>query len=254
MIDKSTTLLQKSLIEIGLSPKEAAVYLDLVNRELPTGTTKIVRSTGLHGQFVYDALATLEEKGLVTHVTVGQRKKFSAVHPSHLMYLADRQKRLVGKVVEELSHKVRKNAGQDFSFYLGEEAFIANEFDELDRAEEAETWYIIVGESDKFYEIFDPKLLAEFDATRVKKRIQIQCLISTLNRPEFKSVYAPRKNFQIRILPNFGLSIVNTIVRPHSFALTTYSDKVLTYKVTNDEVALSYRNFFTALWNIAEKV
>jgi sugar-specific transcriptional regulator TrmB len=213
-----------------------------------------VRSTGLHGQFVYDALAALEEKGLVTHITVGQRKKFSAVHPSHLMYLADRQKRLVGKVVEELSHKVRKNAGQDFSFYLGEEAFIANEFDELDRAEEAETWYIIVGESDKFYEIFDTKLLAEFDATRIKKRIQIKTLLSTPGKPGYTVAPVHREYFEFRTLPNFGLSIVNTIVRPHSFALTTYSDKVLTYKVTNDEVALSYRNFFTALWNIAEKV
>jgi sugar-specific transcriptional regulator TrmB len=254
MTDKSKSDLLDNLEEVGLSAKEAAVYVDLINRELPTGTTKVVRSTGLHGQFVYDALASLEEKGLVTHVVVGQRKRFSAVHPSHLMYLVDRQKRLVGKVVEELSLKARKNVQQDFTVYLGEEAFVANEFDELDRADEAETWYVIVGESDKFYEIFDSKLLAEFDATRTKKRIQIKCLISTTDRPEFNNIYAPRPSFEIRTLKNFGLSIVNTIVRPHSFALTTYSEKVLTYKLTNDEVALSYRNFFTALWNIAEKV
>lgn len=242
------------LIEIGLSPKEATVYLDLVNRELPTGTTKVVRSTGLHGQFVYDALASLEEKGLVTHVVVGQRKRFAAVHPSHLMYLADRQKRLVSKVVEDLSLRVRKNVQQDFNFYLGEEAFIANEFDELARADDAETWYIIAGASDRFYEFFTKKLLAEFDAERAKKRINIQVLISTSDTPGDKVQPHVRPNFEVRTLPNFGLSIVNTIVRPHSFALTTYSDKVLTYKVTNDEVARSYRNFFTALWNIAEKV
>lgn len=242
------------LTAVGLSPKEAAVYLDLVAREHATGTSKVVQSTGLHGQFVYDALASLEDKGLVTHVTIGKRKKFRAVHPSHLAYLADRQKRLVSQAVEALSLKVRKNVEQDFEFYLGEDAFIANEFDELDRAEEAETWHIIVGESDKFYDIFTPKLLAEFDATRIKKRISIKTLLSAPDKPGYRVSPVRREYFEVRTLRNFGLSIVNTIVRPHSFALTTYGEKVLTYKVTNDEVALSYRNFFTALWNIAEKV
>ena len=53
------------------------------------GSSKIVATTKLHGQFVYNALATLEEKGLVKHSVVNGRKKFQANTPERLSQLID---------------------------------------------------------------------------------------------------------------------------------------------------------------------
>ena len=253
MTDKFKNDIKKKLSGIGLSPKEAVVYLDLLARGMMTGTSKIVKATGLHGQFVYDALATLEAKGLVTHVIVGRRKRFAAVHPSRLMYLADQQKRLVNEVVQDLSSIGRENVFQDFEIYQGNETYIAGEFDELDRAEEAEVWDIFAGEIDHFYDIFTKEILAEYDEARAQKRILIRCLISHADKPGYGKSN-PRPYFELRVLPNFGKSLINTVVRPHSYSLTTFVGNVLTFKVINDEVAKSYHNFFESLWDISEKV
>jgi len=56
--DNSDRDLLKKLEELGLTEKEGLVYMALLPRQ-DTGSSKLIRATGLHGQFVYDALAHL---------------------------------------------------------------------------------------------------------------------------------------------------------------------------------------------------
>src|SRR3989344_1184734 len=93
--------LLNKLQELGLSEKEAAVYLALLPRQ-DTGTTKLIRATGLHGQFVYAALAKLEDLGLAKHVIQGGRKKFSANTPNRLMSLVEEKRLSAQSIAKEL--------------------------------------------------------------------------------------------------------------------------------------------------------
>src|SRR3990167_10333976 len=63
-----------SLEALGLKKKEARVYLALLELG-QVGSSKIIQRTGLHGQFVYQALEGLEEKGLAQHAIQAGRKK-----------------------------------------------------------------------------------------------------------------------------------------------------------------------------------
>ena len=47
--------LLKQLEAVGLTNKESLVYLALLPRN-DVGSSKLITATGLHGQFVYDAL------------------------------------------------------------------------------------------------------------------------------------------------------------------------------------------------------
>src|SRR3989344_9700595 len=82
---------------LGLTEKESRVYLALLPcRDI--GSSKLIRATGLHGQFVYDALGKLEEKGLARHVVQNGRKKFSANTPNRLLSLIE-EKRLAANAL-----------------------------------------------------------------------------------------------------------------------------------------------------------
>lgn len=244
---KSNSTLIKKVQSLGLSEKEAKVYLDLLTREQPIGTSKIVRATKLYGQNVYDALAGLEEKGLATHVVIGTRKRFAATNPSRLELLAEQKKKLASEVAHDLSMLVRTNHFQDFEFYQGEDAFITHELDELGSAAANEEWLIIGGSGDRFREIMEGQLI-DYDTAREQKKISIRYIGSEEQAEELGKVVKSRPLFKVRILKKFDRSVVNTLVRPGSLSLSTYSDPVLTYQVRNQEVAKSYRNFFEALW------
>ncbi|MDB5189436.1 MAG: transcriptional regulator TrmB [Parcubacteria group bacterium] len=243
--------LTSSLESLGLSTKETKVYLDLLSRSQPVGTSKIVRATGLHGQFVYNALEGLEEKGLATHVVVGTRKRFGATSPSRLELLAERKRQLAKETAHQLEMLHRMNHFQDFEFFQGEDAFIAHEFNELQEATDGEEWLIIGGSGDKFTAILGNSL-REYDSQRSQKRIGIRYLGSAIQRVELIALSKARPGFDARIIENFGESIVNTLVRPGSLSLSTYGDPILTYSVKNAQVAQSYRNFFESLWALSK--
>lgn len=248
--DKS---LEKNLEQLGLSEKAARVYIDLLGRGQLTGTSKITRATKLHGQYVYDALAELEEKGLASHVVVGKRKKFAATHPSRLEAVAEQQRRLAVQTAHDLSSLLGRNHKQDFELYQGNDAFVAHEFDELTAAQDGEEWLIIGGSGDRFAEIMG-KSLREYDSIRAKKHMTVRYIGSKEQKEELQKILRERPRFAVRILEKFDKSIVNTLVRPGSLSLSTYADPVLTYQVRNDGVAQSYRNFFEALWNSGKQV
>ena len=69
------------LTEIGLTEREAEVYLSLV--ELGSSSaTEIIRKTGFHRAVVYDLLERLIGKGLVGFATKGRKKFFEEVAQS----------------------------------------------------------------------------------------------------------------------------------------------------------------------------
>src|SRR3989338_9941491 len=130
-IDKEeNTGLLKKLEELGLSGKEARVYLALFPRR-DTGTSNLILATSLHGQFVYAALAKLEDLGLAKHVIQGGRKKFSANAPARLMSLIEEKRLAAQSVAKELQSRFAGAHEQDFEVYQGESAFIAHQMDLL---------------------------------------------------------------------------------------------------------------------------
>src|SRR5262245_8265028 len=124
--------LLKSLQDFGLSEKEAAVYFALLPRR-DVGSSKIVLATGLHKQFVYNALARLEEMGLAKHVIQNGRKKFSAVTPTRILSLIEEKKLAAQPMVRQLQEYFVGAHEQDFEVLQGTNAFIAHQFAMIER-------------------------------------------------------------------------------------------------------------------------
>src|SRR3989338_2570320 len=171
---KSNSALLKKVQGLGLSDKEAKVYLDLLTREQPVGTSK----------------------------------RFAAASPSRLELLAEQKKKLASEVAHDLSLLVRANHFQDFEFYQGEDAFIAHELDELGSASSNEEWLIVGGSGDRFREIMEDQL-GDYDTARERKKISIRYIGSEEQSEELRKIVSARPLFKARILKKFDRSIVN---------------------------------------------
>ena len=95
-------MLEKYLQNIGLSDKEAQVYLTLLQVDNTTALdlskkTKINRST------VYVTIESLSKKGLVSETTVGKKTQFQAEPPERLEAYVERRK----VDIEEQSHRLK---------------------------------------------------------------------------------------------------------------------------------------------------
>jgi sugar-specific transcriptional regulator TrmB len=245
---KVNNTLYKKLEQIGLSSKEALVYVALLELGGMVGSGKVITKTGLHGQFVYDALASLEVSGLVRVVTERGRKKFAANPPSGLTALVKRTHEIAKDVEQELLLLTGKEHTQDFQVFQGKEAYIANEFTELERATTGEVWRIIGGSGDVFTELLGHEF-SLYDDERKKKDISILYLSTEDQKDALPQ--ASRPDFKVRSIKGYNKNNTNTLIRPESVSINSFSDPVLAYYLYSKETAEGYQNFFDALWEMA---
>src|SRR5688500_9629693 len=103
MFDKTETeAALRSLATLGISKHGGLVYMALL-RLGETGTSQIIRETELHGQYVYQSLGELEERGLAQHVIKRGRRKYSAKSPKTLVHLAEERKAQAELLANKLS-------------------------------------------------------------------------------------------------------------------------------------------------------
>ncbi len=243
--------LLKKLESLGLTDKESRVYLALLPRR-DTGTSKLIRATGLHGQFVYDALERLEELGLAKHVTQNGRKKFSANTPNRLVALIDEKKLAAHSIARDLQSRFQGAHEQDFEVYQGHDAFIAHEFQLMEEMPEGCTIDILGGGGSSYIGILGEQM-QELENIRNRRGIKIRYISAAEQGDSLRTMAATRKNFEYRVFPHLENGLVDTDIWPDKVILDFFGDPVLSFTITSKEISNSYRQFFEALWKASTK-
>ena len=245
----SPELLQ-GLENAGLKPKEARVYLSLL-RSGQTGASQISRDTGLHGQFVYDALGSLEEKGLAQYAIVRGRRKYSARNPRHMSQQLEERKRELDGLIKTLETRVLIDPAHQFEVFQGQSSFIANEMALLKAMPAEGTVLVIGGENDRYAEKCG-SAMEELDYIRKRKNIRLRYIGAESQRAELEK-RSESSLFSYRILPgNFeGSSNWGAYVELGIFGLYVFSDPVTSFIVRNEQIAHNFKTFFETLWKMA---
>lgn len=254
IIDQTGSVqLLKGLGDFGLSEKEAIVYLALLPRR-DTGSSKLVLATGLHKQFVYNALARLEELGLARHVIQNGRKKFSANTPMRILSLLDEKRISAQQIVRQLQDRFSGTHEQDFEVFQGENAFHAHQFDMLERVEQDQEAVAICGPSENFLATLGAGESDEFERLRVKRGLRVRYIGMEPMRERLAEARKWRKLWEYRILPG-GIStgLVDTDIWPDNITFNIFGNPVLSFTLTSKVMADGYREFFEALWNLSRE-
>lgn len=246
--ESSYQKVHRNLVTLGLKPHEASVYIALLVLG-QVGSSQIIKMTGLHGQYVYQSLYALAEKGFVSHVIINGRKKFSAKHPSVLSTILDQQRELATSTVQDLETVFNVPAPQQFDVFQGEQSYIRYEFQSLMNAEKQAIVCIIGGVGDHFPQIMGPHM-SEYERIRKQKQITIQYLGSSEQKKELSSMKTTRPFFDFRVLPGLFTGLVNTNIWPDHVGLNLFGSPIVCFSITNHLVADSYRGFFNTLWEI----
>lgn len=243
--------LLKKLQDFGLSDKEARVYVALLPyRDI--GSSKLIHMTGLHGQFVYDALARLEELGLAKHVIRNGRKKFSAGSPMRLQSLAEEKRLSVQSVARELQSRFAGAHEQEFEVFQGDTAFAAHQIDLLRQSPEGGTLDVFASQTEKYLETLEELgMAAEYDKLRHEKKISIRYIGAQAQEERLVQMEKDRPFWIFRILPGQSTGKISIEIWTNSVSFVVYSDPIFCFTITSKEVATGYRDFFNAVWKLS---
>ena len=240
----------KSLESLGFNDKEAKVYVALLSLG-EVGTTKILKETGLHGQFVYTALGELEKKGLVQYVIVRGRRKYSAKNPKRIPEFIDQKKMRAVEVAAELDKLVTIPETSDFELFRGKEQFIANELRTIQGMPKGSVVRTVGGTKERYEEVMG-NLMNEYDYHRSKRNIEVRYLGSEAQKDYMKKAGDNRECFKYRLLPGLFTGVVSTAIEPHAVRFVIYGNPIVSFTMASKEVVESYTGFFETLWKLAK--
>ncbi len=238
----------RSALKTGLSGKASAVYIVLLQAEIPLPPKAIILRSKLHRQYVYDGLEELREHGLI--VSKGERKRitYAAASPEHLLQTAEKKRIDTLEGVQNLMQLYDHSPAGIVEITRGRNAIIQNEFELLNNAQPGDFLDIVGGAGMHWVELFDDKV-KEWEKIRQRKKIKLRYIGSgeDVRHNREKSII---KN-ESRLIPGIG-EIVNITIRPDSVSFNIYEPELLTVRVKNKAAVLSQKALFEILWTAAK--
>jgi len=245
-------MLEQELELIGLTKREIAVYLSLLKLGETTTGPLIDKSKVSSGK-IYEILEKLIQKGLVTYIIKNKTKYFQTTNPKKIVEFIDLKKKEIEKTKQRAQSIIpelvrlhdKKESDYQAIIYKGLEGFKTAIFETLNKLNKDDEWLAmgVTGEISKNI----IRIWSQFNLERVRKKVVAKMIVTTtkvMQRHE-KMLY-----LEMRLL-----SLVGTV--PISIA----GDVVIIYnwedlsiiKITNKNVAQSFRDFFNTLWEISKE-
>ena len=248
---------EELLRSIGLSTNEARVYETLL--KLGEASVQLVSlKSGVHRRNVYDSLAKLQEKGLVSYVIKEGIRYFEAADPDRILSYVEDQKREL-KEIENEAKKLAVDLKKGFDILkphaeahvlIGIEGFKTMRRDALRNAKGE---HLLLGAISRENDIIGG-FFEDWNKKRQRTRIKLRILHkeSARGKPMTKKSFMG-KYFETRFLPEeiespaiiniYGDRVVNVLWK---------KDYPICFLLINKEIADSYRKYFEYLWRVSK--
>lgn len=239
---------QETLEKIGFTNNEVKVYLALVNMGSSLAGN-IAKKANLHRRPVYDSLARLIEKGLVSYTIKAGKKYFQATNPEKLLEIVKEREIEVKSILPEIKEKFKAKKPEVFAeIYEGKEGLKTVMEDILKTLKKGEEW-LTIGSTGKG-PIALPFYLEQFAKRREKQKIRRKILIAdTLEGHNYAKMLIKQKYIQLKFLPKEIQNPQTIWVYNNKVALILVSEEhPVIFLIENKDIANSYRDYFNLLW------
>lgn len=242
-------MLSNILQNIGLTNKEAAVYLAAL--EIGTNVvTEIARKAKINRVTTYDIAEKLLKKGILsTHTKKGIRY-LTATDPDIVLQEHKRRLQELQKALPELRRLHGKAPHPRIQYFEGIEGIKAIYADTLT----AHTEILNYANSQEI-RLHWPTYDNDYVAERVKKKIYLRGIAP--NDAYGQKVHSENKKKyrEIRLVPKEEIAITNEInIYDNKIAIASFRDNLIGMIIESDDIANTQRALFKMIWTYAEKI
>jgi len=226
------------------------VYVALL--ELGTAQAgQVTEISGIHRRNVYDSIARLMEKGLVSYVKVNNKKLFSSANPKRFLEIIEEKKFELdslnsdfSRIMPELELRRKMQPSHDVRFFKGVEG-LKTVYEDIIRTGNG---YIGYGQGQPIERILK-HYFRHFVDKRVKGKIRLKLIYDEASREKVKI----NPLTEARYIPNQYTSNAALRIYGDKIALLLLSEEEpLAIVIKNKAIAEGYRKYFEVMWKAAK--
>lgn len=252
-------MLDKILQKLGLSSKEARVYLAAL--ELGAAPVQqIAKKASVNRPTTYVILGSLMKKGLATSVERGKKVLFTAESPEQLERLLARQQDEIEekrqdllKILPELEAIFNLSENRPrVKFYEGGEGIDAAQEDFMRDLEQGSTICAFTPLDEMVR--FSPDYIKRQPESRLKKKIKNRVIYTHKDGP-VPNASSKKALREVRFLPRdkFPLTGQISIVPNKKIGLIVYRNNLVAVNIENPDIANTFKTIFDAVWDCISK-
>lgn len=243
------------LLKLGLSSKEAAVYMALMGLGVSSPVSTIAKKAVVNRTTTYDILEILLEKGLV----ISQKKKssryYEALPPEKIVaYLKEQSEKFshlaqeASAMLPELNVHYRASGRPKVYFYEGDEGLIRVYEETLSSSEE-----ILAYASDQANQDAIPWYFPQYYKRRAEKKIPIRALFPDTPKDRERHKLDSVELRQSRLLPKDKLDFTPEVnFFDNKMMIADWKEK-LGIIIESEEIVKVFKQTFELAWEAAEK-
>lgn len=240
-------MFEKYLEEIGLSEKEAQVYLALLQVDSDS-IQDIAKKTGINRTTVYPVLESLAKKGLVGEIQDGKKTNYQAAAPERLETFVERQKVTLEEhaarlkdVIPQIKSIQREHGERPVvKLFDGREGAISayEEFFNIKDEKEKEGYFLF--NQNILQQVFTEEERARFRKIRVGKEVYPNTIYNNKDGDgEFTS-----KGTRLRINDEKYPIKVDMTTIGDSVIITTLGKKMMSLVIKSSDIADTFKSIF----------
>lgn len=242
----------ETLQQLGLSKKEATVYLALLELG-QTQVSKIIDKTHFHREIVYTSLRRLAEKKLASFVRRKGKRFYQAANPEKILGLAQENFQVAKNILPQLVNLQKKaDRAQFIQVYEGLDG-LKQVRELMLRTLKSGDKIRILGASGKEYFATMGDYYLSWNRRRDQKKIWylIQCYKDQelIIRDKLEK---PFKYVKVKALPEKFKTPTSTAIFDNCVVVQIWGDEPIMILIENKKVAANYRDVFDILWKIAK--
>ncbi len=236
----------KILEEIGLTKTESIIYERLLQLgECPIGILQ--KSLNSHPQVVYRTIDNLIKKGLVISINKKNKKYISAEHPRKLEQIEKEKVARLKSYIPELEKLMTPPKNILVKTSVGIEAIQTFRRIAINELKRNETLMIIGGSGDRFYSTMGSKY-DEIETKRIKKKIHKKLIAFSSERDKLRNDKY-RQFSEFRFFNSYHPTTSSINIFGNNVGIIIWSTEPILIHIKNEEVAISYKNYFNEIWS-----
>ena len=200
-------MFEKYLEDLGLTEKEAKVYLSLLQVDNDS-VLDLAEKTKINRTTIYPVLESLSKKGLISEVKVDKKVRFQAEPPERLETYVERQKIVLEEHAKRLKDvipqlkSVRRESGERpmIKYFAGRDGVISGLEDFFKSQDEGDISYSIYSR-DLLEQVFTQKEREKFKSIRLSKKIYSKAIYNYSKAEILSDNMADRVRFDEKKYP-----------------------------------------------------
>ncbi len=234
------------LVEIGLNKTEAKIYLTLL--KLGTSTvTEIANNAKLHRANVYDSLKKLIDKGLAAYIQQEKTTHYEAADPQALfLIIKEKENKLKTLMPQLMLHKKMVENKGEAKVFEGIQSLFNIMYKYLELKDDIRVY----GIPESVPEIVRTKI-PHFHKERMKQKVKMLHIYNHQAKERIE-ILNKMKYTYAKFLPESFDSQVSTFICGEEIMIVLWSPTVIITRIKNQQLADSYKKYFSLLWAAAK--